>query len=131
MSVFLKQFIVVVFLASFIAQTIGNGFYIADYYMHYEKYAKNCINKTRPKLHCNGKCQLMKKIQEYEKSEKEKSEKEFSGRIHINLTDKNYFFTVNDINTADQPIQPLYRNTIELSSFTSPVFHPPCWPFAV
>lgn len=30
---------------------------------------KRCENKARPQLHCNGKCQLMKKILEQEKKE--------------------------------------------------------------
>ncbi len=30
---------------------------------------KYCINKTRPKLHCDGKCQLSKQLKEIEKNE--------------------------------------------------------------
>lgn len=121
-----KQLTVFIFLASFVAHTIGNGFFIADYYLHPEKYAKNCINKSRPKLQCNGKCQLMKKIEEEEKKEKANNEKEISVRTTITLTDKNYFVIIEDNKVADKPIQRVYKNTIALNSFTSSVFRPPC-----
>ena len=41
---------------------------MADYEINKEYIAQNlCINKSKPKLHCNGKCQLMKKLAEEEK----------------------------------------------------------------
>ena len=37
---------------------------MADYMINLEKYKKNCVNKNKPKLHCNGKCQMMKKMRQ-------------------------------------------------------------------
>jgi hypothetical protein len=48
---------------------------IVDYYNNTASYAINCINKARPNLHCEGKCQLMKKLKEVEKKEQENSER--------------------------------------------------------
>ena len=39
-------------------------------------YAKNCINKARPKLHCNGKCQMMKKMRKRKKKKQNQDRKE-------------------------------------------------------
>ena len=32
-----------------------------NYYTNTAAFAKNCVNKAKPKLHYNGKCQMMKK----------------------------------------------------------------------
>jgi hypothetical protein len=69
------KIITVFFIISFFTQQLGKVVIVADYYANTSQYAKNCINKSRPKLHCNGKCQMMKKIQEAEKKEKEDAEK--------------------------------------------------------
>ncbi|NHA02626.1 hypothetical protein G7092_02395 [Mucilaginibacter sp. HC2] len=44
-----------------------------------------CINKTRPWLHCNGKCYLMKKIKQAEENEKKQSERDNLNRLEISL----------------------------------------------
>lgn len=121
-----KQITVLIFLSAFVAHTIGNGFYIADYYLNTSKYAKNCVNKAKPKLKCNGKCQLMKKIQEQEKKEKQNEEKELSSRFELTMSDRSYFIIIDDRFTINKPILPLYQNTIRLLNFSSSVFHPPC-----
>ena len=56
-----------ILLLAFIGQTFRQGFYYVDYLVDKAEYVKNCVNKARPKMLCNGKCQLMKKIQEQEK----------------------------------------------------------------
>jgi len=42
-----------------------------SYYANPAAFAKSCVNKARPMMHCNGRCQVMKKIQEEERKEKE------------------------------------------------------------
>jgi hypothetical protein len=37
------------------------------YYANTTAYAKNCVNKDKPIMHCCGKCQLRKKLQQEEK----------------------------------------------------------------
>ena len=50
------------------AQSFSPWITIGQYAINKEYISKNlCINKDRPKLHCNGKCQLMKKLAEEEK----------------------------------------------------------------
>jgi hypothetical protein len=51
---------------AFLAQTFSKGLIIANYYSNTQAYAKNCINKAKPKMHCNGKCQMMKKLKQEE-----------------------------------------------------------------
>ncbi len=68
----LKVATAILFLA-FFGQTFNQGFYCLAYLVNKAAYAKNCENKYRPELHCNGKCQLMKKIEEQEKRERQQA----------------------------------------------------------
>lgn len=125
MAALYKYFTVSIIIVSLFAHSIGNIFFVADYYLNPAKYEKNCVNKSRPELKCNGKCQLAKKIQAEEKKEKENGEKELASRINITLYNKDYFASIDHQGTICQPIQPEYNNTLKLRSFTSTVFHPP------
>lgn len=119
-----RQAVVIVFIASFLTHTIGNGFFVVDYYLNTAKYEQNCINKARPKLKCKGRCQLMKKIQEQE--EKQKHEKSIASQTSIILSDKTYFASVEEIPNHNEPIPPLFHSKIKLNSFSPFIFHPPC-----
>ncbi len=44
-----------------------------DYEIHLPDYIAKCINKDRPELHCNGQCELMKKVREQEKETSKKN----------------------------------------------------------
>lgn len=59
----IKAFAILLVIA-FLAQTFSKGLIIANYYSNAQAYAKNCINKAMPTMHCNGKCQLMKKLKQ-------------------------------------------------------------------
>lgn len=67
---------------------------MADYYTNTSKYAKNCVNKAKPKMHCNGKCQMMKKLQEEEKKDQEKPERKGENKGEVILSSKSFFAIV-------------------------------------
>jgi hypothetical protein len=67
-----------IFIAAFLAQTFSRSFIIADYYADTAKYARNCVNKAKPKMNCNGKCQMMKKLQEEEKKDQENPDRKLT-----------------------------------------------------
>lgn len=54
---------------AFAGQTFDQGWYYLGYLVEKKEYMKRCENKALPQLHCNGKCQLMKKLQEQQKKE--------------------------------------------------------------
>lgn len=56
---------------------------ILNYYTNTEAYAKNCVNKAKPKLHCNGKCQMMKKMQAEEKKDQEAPERRAETKLEV------------------------------------------------
>lgn len=64
----MKTFIAAFLFLAIAIQLTGNLITVAAYEMNKEYIAKNlCINKNKPKSHCNGKCHLMKELQKEEK----------------------------------------------------------------
>jgi hypothetical protein len=64
----MKFVLVPAFMLLMFAQTFSKWVVVMEYNLNQDFIAKNlCINKTKPKLHCNGKCQMMKKLAEEEK----------------------------------------------------------------
>ena len=58
----IRQVAAIFLLFSFALQVFNRSIIVLDYFANTASFAKNCENKARPMLHCNGKCQLMKKI---------------------------------------------------------------------
>ncbi len=47
------------------------GLPVIDYIVNYEYISKElCVNKAKPKMHCNGKCHLMKELAKASENEK-------------------------------------------------------------
>ena len=88
-----KQITTVFLLFAFVAQTFGNGIVLLNYYTNTAAFAKNCINKTRPKMHCNGKCQMMKKMQEEEKKDQQMPERKFEKKMEP-ISSKSFYCRV-------------------------------------
>lgn len=121
-----KRLIAVLFLTAFFAQTMSRTFLWADYYTNTAKYAKNCENKARPKMHCNGKCQMMKKIQQEEKKDAENPERKSENKNEVLLSSKSFFATVTpefEVAINSQKI-PVHSNN-GLVDRSLDFFHPP------
>jgi hypothetical protein len=78
-----KQLTAIILIAAFVAQTFSSGFVMLDYYTNTATFANNCINKTRPVLHCNGKCQMMKKLKQEESRDKQNPERKNAGKNEV------------------------------------------------
>ena len=63
------------FAGIFFIETFCNIFFVADYYVNTASYAANCVNKTKPQMHCNGECQLQKKLNTEENKDKQTNER--------------------------------------------------------
>ena len=125
-NVLVNKLFALFFLLIFLALQLGKVIIVADYYTNTNKYAKNCINKARPQLHCNGKCQMMKKIREQEKKEKEEAEKKSENKIdkiicQFTFSEAHEYFVIND----NSPKKHILENNIKLTRFEKSVFHPP------
>lgn len=82
-NIIYKQIAAFLLLVAILAQTYSKGFVMAAYYSNTAAYAKNCINKATPKLHCNGKCQMMKKLKQEESRDKQSPERKNDNKNEV------------------------------------------------
>jgi len=104
------------------------GLPVIDYIVNYEYISKVlCVNKDKPKMHCNGKCHLMKELAKASENEKpispekkvtsQESEVLFLEEIKSFKIAPVYFYN-------NQKISSDYSNLYFYLNSTS-VFHPP------
>lgn len=92
--------------------------------MNTAAYAKNCINKSRPKLRCNGQCQAMKKIEAQQKKDQQDSERKYENKEKVFSFDAFYTLVApGQIGLVNKT----YTNLDEkaTSSMARSCFHPP------
>lgn len=119
----IKKITAFVLLLAFMANTFNQASLVLGYHLNKAAFMKNCENKYRPELECNGQCQLMKKLEQQRKEEQKFPELKlenktevvcfhtfFPANLSINNDTKPDYFTLSDTRTFDQP---------------SVVFHPP------
>ena len=124
----MKFIAVAIFSFLLIIQTFSKWLVIMEYAINKEYIAKNlCVNRSKPKLHCNGKCQLMKKMA----AEEDQSNTNSSGSAIAKISISEVLF--NDELTAINFQAPLVNSApfysyYLLKNYASPlssVFHPP------
>lgn len=76
-----RQIVVILLVIAFAGQTFNKSLLFMSYYANPAAFAEKCINKSRPMMHCNGKCQVMKKMQEEERKEKEDLERKAENKV--------------------------------------------------
>jgi len=113
-----------VLLMAFVAQTFSAPFIRLDYFFNQADYARNCVNKARPMLHCNGKCQVMKKIKEEEKKEQESQERKMGSKVEV-LSSRSFYSVL-----SEQPSVAIAHHYSTINDGTiihraRAVFHPP------
>ena len=57
-----RFFMMIVLINALMAQTFPKTLVLIDYYFQTSIYAAYCINEDKPEMHCNGMCQLDKKM---------------------------------------------------------------------
>jgi hypothetical protein len=63
----------------FFAQAFNRYLLVADYYVHTSSYIANCVNKDRPWMRCNGRCQFCKKLHQQDDTEDKQTPERRSG----------------------------------------------------
>ena len=100
---------------------------VIDYAINREYIAKTlCENRNKPKLNCNGKCQLMKKMA----AEEDQSNKTSSGNSIAKVSFSEFWPTSNlmppvDIISTVETQRHSFYLIIKTASFPSSIFHPP------
>ncbi|MDP3394571.1 hypothetical protein [Sediminibacterium sp.] len=115
------------FLSSLMLQVFAGFILKADYAINRAIYIQSCINKDKPVLKCNGKCQLGKKILAAEKEQQRAAEKgsyQFNLSVEI-LCNKIFILSLNELGELNNPLKFHDSITDELIGHYKAIFHPP------
>lgn len=91
----LNQIVAFSILVMLFAQTFSKTFIVFDYYTNTATYAKSCVNKSKPWMHCNGKCQMMKKMQQEDTKDQQNPERKTENKQETVLSSKSFFAAIN------------------------------------
>lgn len=119
----IKQFPVILIMLAFTVQTLNKSIIVLNYYTNTASFAKNCENKTRPKLHCNGRCQMMKKMKQEENKDKQNPERRSDNKDEVLYCS----LQKSDIIFSNEPalIPFFFLNNSTTKDIPSDFFHPP------
>ncbi len=111
-------------LAAFIFQVSGKVIILADYCINKDFIADVlCVNKDKPKLHCEGKCHLTKQLEKEEKNQKVPfGSKEDKHEVQL-FAEKKNVFNFFSASLSGQNVLP-YEAPVSGRHLHS-VFHPP------
>ena len=112
-----------------LAQTFSQGFYYLDYLINRSAFEKNCINKARKWMHCDGRCQLMKKIIEGEKKQQQAPEMKLAGKTEV-LSSRSFFTSLVCSPVESIPRRHIVQNIDQPVDQPSSFFHPPNSPIS-
>ena len=111
-----------------LGQTFSKLIIITNYQLNKEYIAANlCVNRFFPQMHCNGQCQLAKKL----KAEEDQSNKENSSNTVSKLQSSEVLFfeqktnfSIGHLFTYKKTTYPSYL-VVEYPSPAPAIFHPP------
>jgi hypothetical protein len=104
---------------------MSRGIILLSYYTNKQAYERYCVNKARPQLHCDGKCQLGKKLKAEEEQDKKDPLKSSSFSEVVMICQANNF-------QIEAPLHIILKEKIphplsigQLSDWAASCFHPP------
>lgn len=121
-----NQIVCFILVTVFLLQTLSKTIVVADYQINKEYIATVlCVNKNKPKMHCNGKCHLKNELNKAEKQENspanpvnEKKEIQLFSGLNIN------FELINTVIFNSNKLKSDYSFHMSDKHLAS-VFHPP------
>lgn len=120
----LKHTITIFLLFCFTVQTFHRAFIVFDFYRNQEWIARTqCENRYRPMLHCNGTCQLAKKLKQEEKKDQDNPERKMENKnefFYSRSTDPVLAISISTIHTAFTN-----SNSGTPVDYVEDFFHPP------
>lgn len=115
----------IILLIAFAIQTFHRGGIVVSYFLNTDAYAKNCENKAKPILKCNGKCQMAKKILEEQKKEEQVPERKLENKFEV-IWLKSNFVSFSPQKYTFSNCYNFYLVRPEPSVLIRAIFHPPC-----
>lgn len=119
-----KPIAAILLIIAFIAQTFSGGLVMINYYTNTAAFAKNCENKARPKMHCNGKCQMMKKLKQEEKQDQQNPERKSEVKVEVLSSKSFYHSNIAAVSLVTVKATPVEKNDA-VTDISYSFFHPP------
>jgi hypothetical protein len=120
----LKYTFVILLLTALMVQTFSRSIAMADYMVNLEAYKKACVNKAKPMLHCNGKCQMLKKMKKQEGENGTNAPAPKFNQFELVLSSRSFYPSIDVITT--NRISSFYTYADDFSSnYLGAIFHPP------
>ena len=109
-------------------QSFTSWIIIAEYAINKDYITRNlCVNKERPKLHCNGKCQLAKKLAaEENQNPRNNSSHGKIKPVDLLYSQQDFPSEIVSLKTELSEAFAAYSHSSGLPVY-SDVFHPPCF----
>lgn len=120
----MKYSLVILLFSSIFAHTFSRSLVLANYLVNLESYKKACVNKAKPMLHCNGKCQMFKKIKKQEGESDTNTPAPRFNQQDLILSSKSFYPTIEFLRTHQNIIFYTYNSSLN-SNYQSSIFHPP------
>ncbi len=121
-----QTFTAILLVACITVESTGKGGILISYLANKQYIAENlCANKSNKKLHCNGKCYLIKQLKEAEKKEQSPAQpvnKMYDEEFVMDLPQTSVSSQKSDV-IVSNGVTPL--GTKYISRFSSDIFHPP------
>jgi hypothetical protein len=120
----LKYTFVILLLTALMVQTFSRSIAMADYMVNLEAYKKACVNKAKPMLHCNGKCQMLKKVKKQEGDSEASAPILKLNHLEVVLSSKSFFPSISVVSTNNSSSYFTYTDDYS-SDYLGAIFHPP------
>jgi hypothetical protein len=120
----MRNWIAILILSSILLQTFSRAGIYISFKVNQDYIARVlCVNKDKPKLNCNGKCFLAKKLKQAEQAEQQKV---LLKTLEVNLCCQDWY-TFDFQRTAFVRVPQLVSFYLLKPAFASPlsIFHPP------
>jgi len=120
-----KKIVAFILLISIAIQSFSQGIVVLQFKVQRNYIAKNlCVNRSKPMLHCNGKCALAKKLRQQEKKQ-ETPDLKLPGKADV-ISSRSFFVQQLTLATSIRPVYSDYSEA-PLRDLPTTFFHPPCW----
>ena len=120
----LNKIIAFMLLLAFTGQTFHKAIILISFYSRQEIIALTlCENKAKPKMKCNGTCQLSKKLKQEEQKDKSNPERKLENKFEL----VSFSSSIKIISPVLQlSRKSSFYNPATLTALGDDIFHPPC-----
>lgn len=121
----MKYTIVILLFTALLAQTFSRSIAMADYMVNLESYKKACVNKAKPMMHCNGKCQLLKKMKKQAGDNGTNANAPKFNQPDYVLSSKSFFPTLSIVTISNCNIFQIQDQSKFSNNYLASIFRPP------